>query len=277
MKRTIIITALAAMFALGANAQGSFKTIEGNGFKVHVYNSGDAMGDASYIIETKKGLVTMEEPLFKVGAEEFGTYVKKLGKPVTDRITNYHEGATGNHPVYLAEGMNKEMHEGAYDAMMKGFQQSFGDKMVARPTGKVKEVKFDTTIKLNSVSYTFYRGPKNDFPTANIRIGKKFLLMHWAPARQHMNVLQLSNREAVAQALTGLKEAKAVGVAYVLGGHGGVATKDALNFRIAYLEKMQQLLNENKNAGSFANALKAAYPGLAGEDAVKDLAQALYK
>mgnify|MGYP001670689269 CR=1 FL=1 len=177
----------------------------------------------------------------------------------------------------IKNGRTHRMHEGAYDAMMKGFQQSFGDKMVPRPTGKVKEVKFGTTIKLNGVSYTFYRGPKNDFPAANILIGKKFLLMHWAPARQHMNVLQLSNREAVAQALTGLKEAKAVGVAYVLGGHGGVATKDALNFRIAYLEKMQQLLNENKTAGSFANALKAAYPGLAGEDAVNDLAQAFYK
>ena len=129
MKKKIMMLAVAAMAALCVSAQGEFKSYEGKGFTMHVYNSNDVMADCSYIIETKKGLVTMEEPLFKSGVKEFEAYVAKLGKPVTDRITDYHEGGTGNQPLVQPAGMPRFMHEGVYDAMMKGFQKNFGDKL----------------------------------------------------------------------------------------------------------------------------------------------------
>jgi len=73
------------------------------------------------------------------------------------------------------------MHEGAYDAMIKGFQKSFGDIMVDLPTGKASEVKFGETKTINGVKYLSVNGPKNDFPAAGILIGKTFYLSHWAP------------------------------------------------------------------------------------------------
>ena len=91
--------AVAAMAVPSVSAQGEFKSYEGKGFTMHVYHSNDVMADCSFIIETKKGLVTMEEPLFKSGVKEFEAYVVKLGKPVTARITDYHEGGTSNHPL----------------------------------------------------------------------------------------------------------------------------------------------------------------------------------
>ena len=121
--------AVAAMAVPSVSAQGEFKSCEGKGFTMHVYHSNDVMADCSFIIETKKGLVTMEEPLFKSGVKEFEAYVVKLGKPVTARITDYHEGGTGNHPLVQPAGMPRFMHEGVYDAMMKGFQKNFGDKL----------------------------------------------------------------------------------------------------------------------------------------------------
>ena len=277
MKKKIMMLAVAAMAALGVSAQGEFKSYEGKGFTMHVYNSNDVMADCSFIIETKKGLVTMEEPLFKSCVKEFEAYVAKLGKPVTARITDYHEGGTGNQTVVQPEGMPQFMHEGVYDAMMKGFQKNFGDKMVERPTGKAKEVKFGATEKINGVSYLFNNGPKNDFPAATILIGKDFCLMHWAPAKTHMNALQVANRDAVAQALEGAKAAKALGAKYYLGSHGGVATPEDLDFRIAYLTKMEQLLADNKDAASFAQALKNAYPNLPGAEGVDAVAANLYK
>lgn len=276
--KKIVTLAVAAMTAMTVSAQqGEFKTYEGNGFTMHVYYSNDVMADASYIVETKDGLVTIEEPLFKSGVKEFDAYVDKLGKPVTDRITDYHEGGTGANSIIQPEGMPKFMHEGVYDAMMKGFQKNFGDKMVDRPTGKAKEVKFGDTQKINGVSYLFINGPKNDFPAAGILIGKTFYLSHWAPAKAHMNSLQLANREAVAQALEGLKIAKSYNAKYYLGSHGGVATPDDLDFRIAYLSKIEQLLTENQDATSFVEALKQAYPSLPGEDGLAALAANLYK
>lgn len=149
--------------------------------------------------------------------------------------------------------------------------------MVERPLGKAKEVKFGTTEKINGVSYLFSHGPKNDFPAATILIGKDFCLMHWASAKTHMNALQLANRDAVAQALDGAKAAKVLGAKYYLGSHGGVATAEDLDFRIAYLAKMEQLLSENKDAATFAQALKDAYPNLPGAEGVDAIAANLYK
>ena len=101
--------------------------------------------------------------------------------------------------------------------------------------------------------------------------------MHWAPAKAHMNNLQLANREAVAQALRGLKAAKATGARFFIGGHGGLSTVDALDFRIQYLEKMEMLLRENSDASAFVAALKKAYPDLTGAEGLEALAKNLYQ
>lgn len=276
--KKIISLALAAMAAITVSAQqGEFQTFSGDGFTLHVYNSNDVMADASYIVETKDGLVTLEEPLFKTGVADFQAYVEKLGKPVTARIVDYHEGGTGTNPIIQPEGMPKFMHEGVYAAMMEGFKKSFGDKMVALPTGNAEEVKFGSTKTINGVGYYFANGAKNDFPAAGILVGKSFYLMHWAPAKAHMNALQLANREAVAQALEGLEAAKSYNAKYYLGSHGGAATPSDLDFRIGYLSKMKQLLAKNNDAASFVDSMKAAFPNLPGEEGLDALAANLYK
>lgn len=276
--KKIFSLALAAMAAVTVSAQqGEFKTLSGDGFTLHVYNSNDVMADASYIVETKDGLVTLEEPLFKTGVADFQAYAEKLGKPVKARIVDYHEGGTGTSPIIQPEGMPKFMHEGVYAAMMEGFKKSFGDKMVDLPTGNAEEVKFGTTKTISGVDYHFTNGPKNDFPAAGILIGKSFYLMHWAPAKVHMNALQLANREAVAQAIDGLKTAKSYNAKYYLGSHGGAATPSDLDFRIGYLSKMKQLLEKDNDAASFVSDLKAAYPNLPGEEGLDALAANLYK
>ena len=48
-----------------------------------------------------------------------------------------------------------------------------------------------------------------------------------------------------------------------------------MEFKIAYLEKVKELLAANKDAAAFAEALKTAYPELPGD--ADALAQALYK
>ncbi|MGM9739730.1 MAG: hypothetical protein ACI3ZP_03920 [Candidatus Cryptobacteroides sp.] len=53
---------------------------------LHIYNSGDAMADASYIVEGRDGLVTLETPLFKENLKEFEQYLENLGKPVVAEL-----------------------------------------------------------------------------------------------------------------------------------------------------------------------------------------------
>lgn len=77
---------------------GAFTAYEMDGYKLHVYNSNDVMGDASYIIEGQDSLIVMEYPLFKVNATEFADYIEKLGKPVEIDVTDYHLGGSDKLP-----------------------------------------------------------------------------------------------------------------------------------------------------------------------------------
>lgn len=106
MKKIILTLAIAGM-ALGASAQdkGRFEVHDLDNFRLHVYYTNDALGDASYIIEGENALVTMEQPLFKKNVTEFDDYLVKLGKPVEQRIADYHVGGTGLHETVMPEGM----------------------------------------------------------------------------------------------------------------------------------------------------------------------------
>ena len=88
-----------------AQDKGRFEVYDLDNFKLHVYYTNDALGDASYIIEGTQELVTMEQPLFRDNVAEFDRYLASLGKPVVRRITDYHVGGTGDHATVMAEGM----------------------------------------------------------------------------------------------------------------------------------------------------------------------------
>lgn len=94
-------------------AKGRFEVHDLGNFKLHVYYTNDALGDASYIIEGSDSLVTMEQPLFKDNVAEFDAYLSELGKPVEKRVTDYHVGGTGSHDVVMAQGM-PEFTKGKY-------------------------------------------------------------------------------------------------------------------------------------------------------------------
>jgi hypothetical protein len=279
MKKVLTLTTILIM-ALSCNTESQnprFTQIALPHATLYVYNTGDAMGDASYIVEGKKGLVTIETPLFKENLSEFEQFIQELGKPVVAELADYHLGGTHDRPVVMAEGMSKFTKEGPYAAMMAGFQQGFGDAIVDLPTGAVTEVAFGDKASYAGVDFAFSHGSATDFPGAAILIDGTALLTHWAPAKAHMNNLQMGSAAAVDAELELLKAMKASGAKYFLGGHGGAADAEALEFKTAYVTKVKELLSANEDTASFAAALKAAYPGLPDEEGVDALAEALYK
>ena len=62
-----------------------------------------------------------------------------------------------------------------------------------------------------------------------------------------------------------------------IGGHGGAAKRDDVEFKIAYLEKMKALLKANSTAQAFVAAMRQAWAGLPGEAGLEALGKALYK
>lgn len=278
MKKALTIMA-ASILAIGASAQGKgrVETYAFDNFKLHVYYTNDALGDASYIIEGEGSVVTMEQPLFKDNVAEFDSLLASLGKPVEQRITDYHVGGTADHAVVMPEGMPSFTKGGVYGAMMQGFAQIFGDALTEKPTGKASEIAFGSTHEWAGVSFEFRHGASTDFPGASIIVGKKVYYTHWTPAIAHISHLQISSASAIDAEIAESESALKSGAEVFIGGHGGAAKADAVKFKISYLKKLKKLLAKNKSQESFVTAVKKAYPNLPGADGLDNLAKALYK
>jgi len=220
--------------------------------------------------------VVMEYPLFKANYAEFMAYIEKLAKPVAVDVTDYHLGGSGKLPLTMPEGMKAFIDGPVYSGMMKQFGEQFGETMVSLPsTENAVEVPFDQTQKWAGVDFRFEHGAATDFPAASIIIGGQVYYTHDTPLEAHASPLQISSVAAIDAELAELGESLAADAKYYIGAHGGLAEKAQVEFKIAYLTKVKELREANKDAAAFTEALKAAYPELPGD--VDALAQALYK
>lgn len=277
MKKVLFILFNLLTITVMAQTKGHFEVHDLGNFKLHVYHTNDVMADASYIIEGKDSLVTMEHPLFKDNVAEFNIYIEKLGKPIEKIISDYHLGGSGNYAQIMAEGMEEFSKGPIYGGMMKGFEQMWGDTMTELPTGDVTEVPFGTTQTWAGVTFEFRHGASSDFPAASLLIGGKAYYTHWTPAKAHVSHLQISSPAAIDAEIAEAEKSLASGAELFIGGHGGAAKRDAVEFKIAYLKKMKEILTANKSSQDFVDAMKKAYPGLPGEAGLEDLGKALYK
>ena len=276
MKKILFVLFNLLTITIMAQEKGRFEVYDFDGFKLHVYYANDALSDASYIVEGKNALVTMEQPLFKENVKEFDAYLAGMGKPVEQRIANYHVGGTGHHDVVMVEGMPQFTKGTVYGGMMQGFAQAFGDALTEMPTGHASEVAFGTTQNYAGVSFEFRHGASSDFPGASLLIGGKVYYTHWTPAKAHVSYLQVSSPAAVDAEIAEAEKSLASGAELFIGGHGGAAKADAVRFKIDYLKKVKELLGNNDTPDVFVEALKKAFPGLPGEAGLGDLAKALY-
>lgn len=274
-----ILTIMAGLMAIASFAQdkGHFEVYDFAKFKLHVYYTNDVMADASYIVEGENGLVTMEYPLFKENAAEFDRYINKLGKPIEQVITDYHEGSSGELTQAVAEGMSSFMKGPVYGGMMNNFKETFGDSMVSIPTGKTVEIPFDSTQEWAGVQFKFLHGATSDFPAASILIGGKVYYTHWTPAKAHISHLQISSSAAIDAEIAESENSLKSGATLFIGGHGGATKANTVQFKIDYLKTIKKSLNENKTADAFVKAMKKAYPNLPRAEELEELAKALYK
>ena len=145
------------------------------------------------------------------------------------------------------------------------------------PTGKASEVAFGTTQTWAGVPFEFRHGATSDFPGASILIGGKAYYTNWTPAKAHVSHLQVSSPAAIDAEIAEAEKSLASGAELFIGGHGGAAKRDAVEFKIDYLKKMKEVLGNNQTAQAFMDDMKKAFPGLPGEAGLEELSKALYK
>ena len=126
------------------------------------------------------------------------------------------------------------------------------------------------------MTFEFRHGASSDFPAASILVGDKAYYTHWTPVKAHVSHLQVSSPAAIDAEIAEAENSLASGATLFIGGHGGAASRNAVEFKIAYLKKMKELLAANNTAQAFVDAMKQAYPGLPGEAGLEDLGKAFY-
>lgn len=284
MKKILwIMSLLAGSGVFGAQGdatllKGEVKTYDMDGFRLHVYLTQDALGDATTVVEGRDGLVILEMPLFKENLKEFAGYLKGLKKPVVKVVADYHMGGVADYTpsqVVLVEGMSEFAKGAVYGGMLDGFKAAFGDAIDLREHAGHEEVPAEGCQIWAGVTFDFSRGASSDFPASSVVIGGRVCYMHFAPAKAHLSPLQITGPEAGRCAACSAESRCGVGLHAFRGGHGAPATSAEVEFQIVYLEKLKSLVAENTDAGALAAALSAAWPGLPGDPAA--LAAVLYR
>ena len=278
MKKFLIMFICLLLMAANAEAKGTFEKLNCHGFTVHVYNTNDSMANTSLIVEGKDGLVLMELPLLKDNLAEFDAYVKKLKKKVSMVFTDYHEGYMPDTLSVMPKGMATFLKGKVYSGMMAHFKKTFGDAMVDITPTPIMELPYGESLRLAGISFILKSGATTDFPAASIIIGDhEVYYSHWAFTKAHMNPHQLKSVAAIDILIGDTKTALKENCKYYVGGHGGVAKKEDLQFRLNYLASVKGLRTNCATAEEFSAALLKEYPNLPGEDGVKELVAALYK
>ena len=127
------------------------------------------------------------------------------------------------------------------------------------------------------IPFKFSHGAATDFPGASILIGGQVYFTHWVPMKAHESHLHITSPAAIDAEIAEARKSLESGATIFIGGHGGGGGKDAVQFKIYYLTTMKKALADNKTEGGFIAAMKKAYPGLAGENNLPELAKTLYK
>ncbi len=280
MKKLVSTLALSvALVSTHAAQSDKFTTYDLNNSKLHVYQTGDAMGDVSFIVEGDKKLVILEQPLFWENVKEFTAYVESLKKPIDKVVANYHSLGLASYPakaVVMPEAMIEFNASPMAQGMIEKFKKGFGDAADFRPYTKVMGFAVPSTQSWAGVEMIFTEGAKSDFPAASILIDGKAYYAHFAPSISHASKMQIRSAASVEMVLAELYNIKNSGAEYIFGSHGKPATQAEVEFQIGYYERAKSLRAECGDSDLFAQRLIAAYPTIAGVEGVGTVAKILY-
>ncbi len=278
--KKVLYTVAALSLVASVFAESKVEMLPLDNSKVHFYQSGDAMGDNSLIIETDKNLVLLEPLPFFADMEGINAYTKSLNKPISAVIANYHPFGMSNYKgvdVLMPEAMMGMIKSDFFAGLTAKFKESFGvENMDFTTPEKPKAISTKEALVIDGVEIEFSNGAASDFPAFSVLVDKGVYYSHFSPAQKHFNTLQIRNRDAIDAVLADLENIKASNAKYIVSSHGGIATMADVDFQIEYLKNLKDFLSKAKESGELGQMLLAAYPHLAGYENIRELTQALY-
>ena len=253
---------------------GSVTVYDFGASKLHVYNTGDALGDVAYIVEGKDALIGIELPSFTANLDAWQNYITGLDKPMNDLFLCDH--ATG---ASYVEGMNVYGTQGAQDsiasgstyATTQGLYETFGDDFHGgADLANINKV-VSGTVTVAGIDFNLIDcGETYDLEIPSMNA----VYTHMLGKTCHSILTSTAHMDSMIETLKGYQSA---GYDMILSAHSGVEGQDAVAEKIAYVEKAKELAASCENAEAFMTAMKEAFPDYIGENYLEMSAGYLYQ
>lgn len=252
---------------------GSVAVYDFGDIRLHAYNTGDALADECYLIESTDGLVMLETGAFTANLVEWKGYIDSLNKPIAGALLAYHPNGVenfGDVKIYATENALTNWGEGgSIRALTDGFVASFGDAIAASCPAEAEIVNFGDTVTLAGVDFVIRNEGDDAYGVEIPAINCAYI--HMLGSDCH-NIL--TSREHIAAFA---EELKGFDYALVLTSHHAPEGADAVATKIAYLDKTLELANSCADAAAFTEAMNEAFPQYSGANYLEMTAGMLFQ
>lgn len=256
-----------------ALASGSVTIYDYGAVKLHAYLTGDALGNAAYIVESGSALVGIELPSFTDGLEAWKGYVSSLGKPMNDIFLCDHvTGASyvSGMKVYGTQGAKDSVASGSTYATTQGLYETFGSDFHGGPDQAQINTVVSGSVNVGGVAFNLIDHGETfdlEIPALNV------VYTHMLGKTSHSIITSSAHMDAM---LDTLADYQAKGYAMILTAHGGAEGQDAVAEKIAYVNRVKEIAAASTSAENFTAAVKEAFPSYSGENYLDMTAGALF-
>ena len=253
---------------------GSVTVYDFGASKLHVYSTGDALGDVAYIVEGQDALVGIELPSFTENLNTWQEYITSLDKPMNDIFlcdhatgASYVKGMT----VYGTQGAKDSITSGSTYATTQGLYETFGDDFHAGADMASINKVVSGTVTVAGIDFNLIdHGETYDLEIPSMNA----IYTHMLGKTCHSILTSTAHMDSMIETLKGYQSA---GYDMILSAHSGVEGQDAVAEKIAYVEKAKELAASCDNAEAFVTAMKEAFPDYIGENYLEMSAGYLYQ
>lgn len=255
----LVLVAGTALSQNTAKKGGEFSQQKFETMTLHIYTTHDGAADVTYIFEKEDGLVLFELPSMHHLSKELKVYVDGLNKPVKAILAGYHVGGASYYPgvpVYAGKESVRFIDSGgemAYRKMLAGLFEGF-DLDVVRPTHVIETDR----MEIGGIPFRFFSPTTSPIPGMDVVIPEiNAYYMHVGYNDTHPVLLGMAH---IDQVIAELKRQKAGGYAFYFSSHDGIEAPDALDRKIAYLEKTKAIRQASPTPDVFRANMNAAFP-----------------
>lgn len=243
---------------------GDVTVIDCGKVRIHVYNTADAINDQVIMLERphvigKNKAVILELPPFKDGIQAFTKYIQDKKIDVEARLVSYHAAGTFLPDVhaYMTENAQKYNTQGGGKALIDNFAGIFGEAFDPTVVGEGEIIKGG---KLDLAGIEMVINPDNDAYEVEVPEAKA-VYVHMLGHDCHSIVAGAGHADAIIANLRGYLDK---GYEIFLSSHYSPETRQDVETKIAYLERLKAIASDCKDAESFKAAVNQEFAGYSG-------------